>query len=348
MLPRRGRKRKSRARVLWAAFVSSLVLFSGATIIGVYHITTRETRGSGDSGSVGVDDQGLRGSSNLPALPNLLNWAGPSAANRAVFSNGSAAHREFCSHIPPPSLTAAEAAWVEGHRMDLVNRWPLPRLEALEGSVTCHWASHFHPTLRLPPIPLCVHDPAEDTLISAAILRGGWWGGFEESAFMLGGGYAAGTPLNNANASAMRAAATIRAVSGQPPFPSTSAIVESLQLPQPDPLTKSACSRERPVVLDVGGNIGLFSDAFAASGCTVVVIEPLTINAGRFWQSMKRNRWTSHVWLYKNAVSLDRRIAILQYYTSIHGQSKVKGVFTAFFFSLHCVPRLRTGAGLSP
>jgi len=122
----------------------------------------------------------------------------------------------------------------------------------------------------------------------------------------------------------MRAAALGAALAGVPRFESTAALVAALQLPPPEPQTQSACSRERPIVLDVGGNIGLFADAFAASGCSVVVIEPLTINAGRFWQSMQRNNWTDHVWLYKNAIGLDRRLLTLQYYTSIHGQSKVR------------------------
>jgi hypothetical protein len=307
---KKGRQKAGAVTVVSFVFLCFIV---GWLLWGAYRVRRLGT----------AQDPAAESSQNSLRGPSV-SWPGPSAANRAIFSASSAAHRDFCSAMPSPTMSAAEAAWVAGHGLDLVNRWPPDRLARLESSVKCHWAQHYDAILRLPPIPLCVHDPKDDTLISAAILRGGWWGGFEESAFMLGGGYAAGTPLNKANASAMRAAAAAATAAGSPNFESTQALVSALRLAPPDPQTPSACSRERPVVLDVGGNIGLFADAFAESGCTVVVVEPLTINAGRFWHTMRRNGWTDHVWLYKNAVGMDRRLLTLQYYTSIHGQSTVR------------------------
>ena len=110
-----------------------------------------------------------------------------------------------------------------------------------------------HP-LRRDAVP----DPSVDTMISSAIHQWGWWGGVDEHRLGLAGGYAAGTPLTAAHAAALRAAAAARAVRSQAPFADTAAAVAAAALPPVLAADRvlSWCSRERPVVLDVGANIG--------------------------------------------------------------------------------------------
>ena len=75
--------------------------------------------------------------------------------------------------------------------------------------------------------------------------------------FMLAAGYASGTPMtfNDSVALAAAAASSPRA------FDDTNAatLAAELRTILPDDKVQSACSRERPVVIDVGGGMGLSS-----------------------------------------------------------------------------------------
>jgi len=81
-----------------------------------------------------------------------------------------------------------------------------------------------------------------------------------------------GTPLNASTSQALRAAAAAGATAPAATLESGSShqgLVKSLG-PPGAVSTQSACTRERPVTLDVGGNIGLFAVAAGAYGCTVL------------------------------------------------------------------------------
>ena len=131
-----------------------------------------------------------------------------------------------------------------------------------------------------------MYDPAEDKLISAAYVQWGWWGGSDEHVMMLAGGYAAGTPLTAVHAGLLRSAGRAAALAGSPAknvgelvakegLPSVeraeavqvgriesfvhaveACCSESCRSHPAAPPLQSWCSRERPVVLDLGAHLG--------------------------------------------------------------------------------------------
>lgn len=170
------------------------------------------------------------------------------------------------------------------------------------------------------------HDPQVDRTISPELLQTGWWGDTLEHEFMLSAG-STGTPLNASTSQALRAAAAAGATAPAATLESGSSeqgLVKSLG-PPGAVSTQSACTRERPVTLDVGGNIGLFAVAAGAYGCTVLVVEPLTTNVGRLWHTVKRNGWEDRVLLFKHAVSHSaaRVLVTMDFSVAKHGQAKL-------------------------
>lgn len=67
-------------------------------------------------------------------------------------------------------------------------------------------------------------------------------------------------------------------------------------------LSTGPCSEERPYMLDIGGNIGLFSLLGAYRGCRILAFEPLSDNIQRFSHSVIANGWWDRVKLFKHAV----------------------------------------------
>ena len=164
-------------------------------------------------------------------------------------------------------------------------------------------------------------------MIAPGLVKLGWWGGTDEHEFLLAAG-ATGTPLTAADADALQAARndSNSSISSAPSLDmNSSELASSLGLAAPAPATQSACTRERPVVLDVGANIGLFIGAAAASGCTTIAVEPLTMNAGRLWRTIRRNGWEigSRVLLYKNAIAQSRRPVTFAFSVARHGEAKL-------------------------
>lgn len=104
----------------------------------------------------------------------------------------------------------------------------------------------------------------------------GYYGSPSKHLFMLGGGYAAGTPLTyNDSVALVRAAAAS-------PAEDVAALVSAAQLGavSPEDNVQSACSRERPVVVDIGGGMGLSAAMAGARGrcgqATLLCRAPLT------------------------------------------------------------------------
>ena len=67
-------------------------------------------------------------------------------------------------------------------------------------------------------------------------------------------------------------------------------------------LSTGPCSEERPYMLDIGGNIGLFSLLGAYRGCRILAFEPLSDNIQRFSHSVIANGWWDRVKIFKHAV----------------------------------------------
>jgi FkbM family methyltransferase len=147
-----------------------------------------------------------------------------------------------------------------------------------------------------------------------------WWGANLDHRFCLAAGHA-GTPLTAVDAARMRYAA---ARSGYA-HDSTNELVAALKLPPPptEPPPHAACSRERPFVLDVGGNIGYYTLVTAATGCSVVAVEPLSANTGRLFASILANGFEDQVTLFKNAVGKDSRLVTLDLNAGNPGASSV-------------------------
>ena len=63
-----------------------------------------------------------------------------------------------------------------------------------------------------------------------------------------------------------------------------------------------ACTRERPVMFDVGSNIGSFAVPAAALGCHVIAFDPVPANLGRVAESMRRAGNLGNATLLRNFV----------------------------------------------
>jgi FkbM family methyltransferase len=67
-------------------------------------------------------------------------------------------------------------------------------------------------------------------------------------------------------------------------------------------LNINPCTKERPYMLDIGANIGLFTLIGAEKGCHVLAFEPLSDNIQRTAQSLIANGYWDRVQLFKHAV----------------------------------------------
>ena len=67
-------------------------------------------------------------------------------------------------------------------------------------------------------------------------------------------------------------------------------------------LNINPCTEERPYMLDIGMNIGLFTLIGAEKGCHVLGFEPLSENIQRAMHSLLANGYEDHVMLFKHAV----------------------------------------------
>jgi FkbM family methyltransferase len=184
----------------------------------------------------------------------------------------------------------------------------------------CFLTSLAHNELRFRPVHICTHDPAKDQVMADSFHKWKWWGANLDHRFCLAAGHA-GTPLTAVDAARMRYAA---ARSGYA-HDSTHELVAALKLPPPpsEPPPHAACSRERPFVLDVGGNIGYYTLVAAATGCSVVAVEPLSANTGRLFASILANGFEDQVTLFKNAVGKDSRLVTLDLNAGNPGASSV-------------------------
>lgn len=220
-----------------------------------------------------------------------------------------AAFNAFCTNPEEmPEDEASLSRCLGGGAFDLVNRWSVKRLDTLTEKFQCHWAMYYEKRLAIPAAPLCLQDPAVDKVISEDIHKWGWWGSVDPHTFVLSAGDASGTPLKAAHAKSMRAAAAVAAASGTP-YTEVAALATALSLPDiaAEDNVQSWCSRERPVVLEIGAGIGLFSALALGSGCTAVLLEPKLESSVRLWQTIVKSGWESHAYLYKNAVGKQRK-----------------------------------------
>lgn len=228
---------------------------------------------------------------------------------------------DFCDAPSPAPIPEGARPW------DAVNAFTGERLQWLL-SFHCHQAVLKHNELTFLPRYLCTHDPDVDTVMASAFHSGHWWGANMDHRFVLGAGYAGGTPLTNLDAAVMRRAAAQRAASGLAPFGSVAELSEWAHLRPVPPAAKvqAACSRERPLVLDVGANVGYYTIvAAAAGGCSVVALEPMGANAGRLWQSVLANGFADRVTLFKNAVGKTVSTVTMLLNTGNPGASVVTG-----------------------
>ena len=88
-----------------------------------------------------------------------------------------AAFNDFCEE--PEAMEDDEGALsrcLGGGTFDLVNRWSVKRHDSLASKAPCSWAMYGEKSLSVPAAPLCLPDPAADTVISKAIHASGWWG----------------------------------------------------------------------------------------------------------------------------------------------------------------------------
>jgi FkbM family methyltransferase len=262
-----------------------------------------------------------------PAAPRGFSFALPTAAagGKAVAPfvavAGSPARRgaptftsEFASFCTPPAPGDGGAlpAAVAAAQWDLVSLWPAVAMKTLLAQPCFLTTLNQQKDLGFLPVYICTHDPALDQVMAAAFHSYNWWGANNDHRFMLAAGYAGGTPMRAHEAGAMRDAA-VRARAAGAPFGDVRALSRALKLPaiEKEEAVRSSCSRERPFVLDIGGNIGYYTLVAAATGCSVVTVEPLSANIGRLWQSVLANRFEGQVSLFKNAVGKDKRLVTL-------------------------------------
>ena len=215
---------------------------------------------------------------------------------------------------------AAEAV---ARQWDAVSAWPVARtLELL--AYHCFLASLRKPELGFLPVHICTHDPERDGVMAASFHAYSWWGAHLDHTFVLSAGYAAGTPLTPLDAERMRLASA-RARAAGTPYADTAALVAALGLAPVTAADKvySACSRERPFVIDIGGNVGYYTLVAAATGCSVVTVEPLAATVGRLYQSVLANRFSDRVTLFKNVVGKDVRLVTMSLNEGNPGASHV-------------------------
>lgn len=245
--------------------------------------------------------KGVRGTSAVPAAGG--SYTPPKATTPLA---------DFCTVPDELELSDTSAAAVAAGQWDAVGQWPLDRAATLL-SFPCFQATLRNNELTFLPAYICTHDPVRDQVMADSFHKWGWWGANLDHRFMLAAGYSAGTPLRNLDSALLREAGARAAAAGTP-YNSVADIVKALALA---PVTaeqkvQAACSRERPLVLDVGANIGYYTIvAAAAGGCQVVSVEPLSANIGRLWQSVLANDFGQRVTLFKNAVGKDKRLVTL-------------------------------------
>jgi FkbM family methyltransferase len=67
-------------------------------------------------------------------------------------------------------------------------------------------------------------------------------------------------------------------------------------------LAAGPCTAERPYMLDIGSNLGIFSLIGAERGCHAVAFEPLSENIHRLSHSVKKNGYEDNIMLLQHAV----------------------------------------------
>jgi FkbM family methyltransferase len=67
-------------------------------------------------------------------------------------------------------------------------------------------------------------------------------------------------------------------------------------------LATGPCTPERPYMLDIGANLGVYSILGASRGCHLAAFEPLSQNILRLKASLDANGWGARALLYKHAV----------------------------------------------
>jgi FkbM family methyltransferase len=67
-------------------------------------------------------------------------------------------------------------------------------------------------------------------------------------------------------------------------------------------LATGPCTPERPYMMDIGANLGVYSILGASRGCHLVAFEPLSQNILRLKASLDENGWGNRALLYKHAV----------------------------------------------
>ena len=237
----------------------------------------------------------------------------------------SSAYADFCTE-PSPVEDAEEelAKSVNEAQWDSIADWPASSLGKLVEHA-CHLTTlDQEKELGFLPVHICTHDPALDQVMAASFHSYKWWGANLDHRFILGGGYASGTPLRPLEAGILKVASEHARAKGKP-YESMESLLKAVALPPvtPQDNVRSMCSRERPFVLDIGGNIGYYTLVAASQGCSVITVEPLSANVGRLWQSVVANRFEGQVTLYKNAVGKDKRLVKLTLNRGNPGASSV-------------------------
>ena len=67
-------------------------------------------------------------------------------------------------------------------------------------------------------------------------------------------------------------------------------------------LAAGPCTPERPYMLDIGANLGIFTLVGAERGCHAVAFEPLSENIHRLWHSVELNGYDDRVLMMQHAV----------------------------------------------
>jgi FkbM family methyltransferase len=67
-------------------------------------------------------------------------------------------------------------------------------------------------------------------------------------------------------------------------------------------LASGPCTAERPYMLDIGSNLGVFSLIGAERGCHALAFEPLSENIQRVYQSIEANGYEGRIMLAQHAV----------------------------------------------